>query len=55
MTLLQELELADTLQDYIGRLGVVHDWSDYMYYVCMPEVRVEHCLILISLIQVDNI
>ncbi|XP_069677350.1 mucin-17-like isoform X2 [Periplaneta americana] len=33
----QELKLAETLQGYVEKLGIVRDWSDYMYYVWMPE------------------
>ncbi|PNF19064.1 hypothetical protein B7P43_G11299, partial [Cryptotermes secundus] len=34
-----ELELVNTLRDYIGRLGIKSDWSDYMYYVWLPELQ----------------
>jgi hypothetical protein len=58
MTLFQELELVNTLRDYIGRLGVKSDWSDYMYYVWLPEVRDEHSLgvnYLIKMVNMNNI
>ncbi|KDR19276.1 hypothetical protein L798_06068 [Zootermopsis nevadensis] len=35
-----ELELANTLQKYIDRLGIVHDQSNYMYYVWLPEALI---------------